>query len=605
VRHLVGCWTSRGRIAAAADGCHGRGERKVVGGLTDNRSVAIDWTYLGSLGGEGVENFVAACLRQRYPDAIQTRPAQGDGGIDIYRETPAGLIVWQVKKFTAPLTPPQKQNVKKTWNRFWDSSASGRPVAHYYLVTPWTPTDTAMSWFKNDLTVEAGFPTQWDGAAFFNGLAADYPAIFDRFVKGPGVLDSLVTAKAVLASSPVESDKPATMLEAIRLREDAIRDLRDMVIDEYFVNSGTISTRDGSLPLPGPNDAGVLHRYESLGEKRFRVESVVPKSDQSIEIAPIRLQVGFKVSAGSADAKKIEDWRAWGIPFKDVVAEVRNEGGPLAAEAPSDGLVSFVLEPAPRERPGIELRVADSDGSPAAHLLFGTVEVTRGIEGGGTRIVAEAPSKAVSLELRFGSALQPDDTQISITPARGQNPARVRDDLTVLDSIRPDDTFEIVIEGGLILAQGSAFTGIPMVKELLQIAAALAELQGSSIKTFTIPDPAGVNRAQVEWLDQLVDIYRGNALTTTWSRLMLPAGEMADHALAAKKWFSLAEQPTFKLGSDVYQVTKRFVRSYLSPRLAADTDAPGLTAGDMVAFEPGDDPRLIVAMVRDDTISGE
>jgi hypothetical protein len=96
----------------------------------------IDWAYVGSIGGEGIEDFVATCLRQRFPDARQTRPASGDQGIDVVRETPDGIVVWQVKRFTAPLTPQQKQNVQRSWNRFWVTKVEpGVPIAAYYLAT--------------------------------------------------------------------------------------------------------------------------------------------------------------------------------------------------------------------------------------------------------------------------------------------------------------------------------------------------------------------------------------------------------------------------------------------------------------------------------------
>lgn len=110
---------------------------------------AIDWQCLGSVGGEGIESFAAACLRQRYSDAIQTKPAQGDGGIDVYPETPEGLVVWQIKKFTTPLTDGQKGQVKRSWKRFWDTHvAGGTKISQYFLATPWTPTDKCQKWFK-------------------------------------------------------------------------------------------------------------------------------------------------------------------------------------------------------------------------------------------------------------------------------------------------------------------------------------------------------------------------------------------------------------------------------------------------------------------------
>lgn len=233
--------------------------------------------------------------------------------------------------------PNQKRQIAKSWKRFWDTHvASGATkIAGYYLATPWTPTDPMQAWFKTKVVAGAEFACQWDGAAFFDALSADFPATFDRFFKGPDVLDNLVLAKATLAGSPIESGKPTSMLEAARRREDAVRGIRDLVSDTYFINSGTVSTRDGTLPLPGPSDAGVVFRYESLGDNRFRVESVVPKTAQSMELDPIRLELRLRPEPDAHDVLSIQDWRAWGIPFTDVRLEVQRLGGPLGDVGPS------------------------------------------------------------------------------------------------------------------------------------------------------------------------------------------------------------------------------------------------------------------------------
>lgn len=569
---------------------------------------AINWVYLG-VGGEDIEGFTAACLRQRYPDALQTRAAQGDGGIDVYRETPEGLVVWQIKKFTTPLTNSQKQQVKKSWKRFWDTHVAPgkKTIAHYYLSTPWTPTDTMQEWFKAEVVADASFRCQWDGAAFFDGLSADYPATFDRFFKGPDVLDNLILAKATLAGLPIEAGNPVSMLEAARRREGAVRDIRDLASDTYLINSGTASTNDGSLPLPSPNDAGVFFRYESLGDNRFHVESVVPKTAQSTELDPIWLEFSFLVESGSEEAQKVQDWHAWGIPFSDVPAETRQVGGPLHEESPSSGLISFVLPPNPPTYPDMELLATAPDSQLRGHLLLRTEEVTRGVSGGGLRIVAASPSGVFRLEIRIGSKLQPDDTQMTFAPPVGKQPRQVRDDLTLLNSIELADTFELSVYGGPVLVKGTGLSGASLAEVILPIATGLAELQASSINVFMMPDVSEVTVSQLEHFERLVDIYRGNAFTTTWSRLVLTlneGGEFDPAPLEQGHLLCMVEQPTFRLGSREYQVTKRLVRTYTSPTLSADIDPSTLNSGDEIELEPRDDDRLVVAMIVDDNIAG-
>ncbi|MEV4139868.1 hypothetical protein AB0J72_47880 [Dactylosporangium sp. NPDC049742] len=569
---------------------------------------AIDWAVLGSVGGDGVESFAAACLRQRYPDAIQTRPAQGDGGIDVYRETAEGLVVWQIKKFTTPLDASQKRQIIRSWKRFWDTHVvTGATIARYHLATPWTPTDPMQAWFKTKVVAGAGFPCQWDGAAFFDALSADYPATYDRFFKGPDMLNNLVLAKAVLAGSPIESGEPATMLAAARCREDAVRTIRDLASDTYYVNSGTVSTRDGSFPLPGPNDAGVAFRYESLGDNRFRVESVVPKTAQSLELDPIQLELRLQQDADARDMQSMQDWQAWGIPFTDVRLQVQRLGGPLGGGEPSDELVSFVLSPAGGDYPNVELRTVSADGSFKDRVVLRPTEVTHGVAGDGLRIVAASPSAVFGLEARMGSSVQPDRTQITFLCAAEAEPALVQHDLAVLAAIGAAETFEFAIENGPALAAGCGLPDAPIARMLMRVAAGLAELQHSSTASFAMPDIAEVTHAQLEQLERLVDIYRGNAVTTTWSRLVLTItedGGFDPTPIELGHFLCVVERPTFWPGSREYQVTKRLARTYTHTCLAAGVDPALLRAGDEVELVPGTGAQLVVAMIVDDNVVG-
>lgn len=570
----------------------------------------IDWAYAGSIGGEGVEDFAATCLRQRYPDAIQTKPSQGDGGIDVYRECPDGLTVWQVKKFTVPLTSSQKTQVQRSWKRFWDTHVvpGTKIIQQYYLVTPWTPTEQSLKWFREELTQDAAFPCQWDGAAFFNGLVADFPATADRFFKGADMLENMVLAKATLANSPVETADRSTMLAAINTRETALREIRDLVSDNYYVNSGTTTTADGAFPLPAAGEVGVFYQYTALGDNRFHVESLVPKNIQSTEVEPISFEMEFLVEADSPQAQQIMDWRAWGVPFTDIRARTRHVGGPFHEEEAKEAYISFVLPPDPYTYPNLQLNVKSSAGEGRRSLLLLSDEVTRGINGRGLRIVAKSPSGIFQLEIRIGSNLQPDDTQMTVLPPAGLSPTPVRDDLALLDSIDPNDEFEIVILNGPAIARGTGLQGATIAEIILPIARNLAELQTSTIDRFIMPDVTETTVNQAEQLERLTKIYNGDALTTTWDRLVLFApekGELDLSPLDKGHYIGIIEQPIFALGATRYQVTKRMVRSYMNPKLTVPIDVKALKPGDEIELEPNGDPTLVIAAIMDDAIDGQ
>lgn len=126
----------------------------------------------------------------------------------------------------------------------------------------------------------------------------------------------------------------------------------------------------------------------------------------------------------------------------------------------------------------------------------------------------------------------PDDTQMALRPKRGSDPRAVRDDLLFLGTIQRDDIFELSIVGGPRLASGTGLEGASMADIILPVALNLAELQDSSVSTFAMPDITEVTISQAEQLAALTDFYRGNALTTNWSRLVLTVGENSESLLA-------------------------------------------------------------------------
>lgn len=568
----------------------------------------IDWAYLGSIGGEGIEDFVATCLRQRYPDARQTRPARGDGGIDIVRDTPDGVIVWQIKKFTAPLTSSQKQQVKKSWKRFWNTHvAAGKTIKQYYLATPWTPTDGYLSWFETEVTAAATFSTQWDGAAFFNGLAADYPATADRFFKGPDMLENMVNAKAMLAASPIEATDQPGLLAALNAREVALRSIRDMVSDNYFVDTGTrTAANSGELPLPSPTEAGIYYRYTALGNDRFHIQSVVPKTAQSLEIEPISLDLTFTVTPGSDDASKVEGWRVWGIPFANVPGEMRQRGGPLADAAQHRGMISFLLSPDQIRSLDVELVVAgQGGGTPKAELALTAKEVTSGIVGAGMRIVATSSTGIVETELRFGSSVQEDSWSLTITDPEDLQPSAVRDDLAALVEVEPDDVVTLSIKHGPVLAAGTGFDGAARAELILEIATSLISLQRHTTEQFAMPALADITARQLELLQRLTKIYDGIAFEATWERITVTLGRSIEDELAGlvrgEGSIVVTRQPTFHLGSSAYRVTRLLAEQYLRPIIRSDIDLRELVPGDEIELVPNGDNRLVVAVIVDAT----
>jgi hypothetical protein len=55
----------------------------------------------------------------------------------------------------------------------------------------------------------------------------------------------------------------------VNARNGALREIRDMVNDNYHLDTGTRSGFSGDvMPLPSPDESGVFYRYTSLGDNR-------------------------------------------------------------------------------------------------------------------------------------------------------------------------------------------------------------------------------------------------------------------------------------------------------------------------------------------------
>lgn len=122
--------------------------------------------WAGSVSGDKVELAMATLLLREHSDARHVSPARqravagNDLGVDVIRTTAEGDELWQVKKFAQPLGKGQKKQVASSWRQFCrgsglDESGAALPdapfvrdVLRYRLVTPWTPTRTALKWFE-------------------------------------------------------------------------------------------------------------------------------------------------------------------------------------------------------------------------------------------------------------------------------------------------------------------------------------------------------------------------------------------------------------------------------------------------------------------------
>lgn len=569
-----------------------------------------DWALLADRGGEAVEGLIATFLTLRYPQARQVNPSQGDGGIDVLLETPDGLEVWQVKKFTRPLDANQMAQVRGSWERFNREYVDrGTTVVRYHLVTPWTPTRERYTDFEA-LTENAPFPAQWDGEAFINGLADAYPATMDRFVNGPGAFERFVTQRAMLASSPVERSGETTMLEAIDIRQDALDELRESVSDNYRIEHGTRTVANASVPpIPDLQDPAVFHRMTYIGDNRWKTESVVPRTADATSNDPIHLEVAFLVEEGSLEASALRDWEEWGIPFTDIPARTVTHGGPFDGEAHDDSHLSFVQTD--QAGPTLFFVVRDGAGAVRLRLPLSVLERTRGMRTGWLRVIAETPRRVLRFEMRSKGANQDPTFAGTLGDVDGLDPVQVLDEANLLLTVEATDTFALELQNGMRILGGSGL-GLPSALDeyFRPVASALANLQASTTQTLIMPDVQQVTLGQLRALERYQAIYGGTAEEWTWSQASLTVptdptdaaiflGEQLPGMLEGRWVPVVVEQPLVSLADRAFLVERPLVTTRRSFRLAPGVDLATLQPGDTVPLIPGDDDRVTTAAVVD------
>lgn len=569
-----------------------------------------NWPLIQQRSGESIESLIATLLRLEYPDARQVNPSQGDGGVDIIRPVPEGVEIWQVKGFTTAMNDSQFRQVKKSWEKFVEKHVAPRehPIARYHLVTPWTPTEERIATFE-ELTAWASFPCQWDGDVYIAGLADRHPATMQRFTHGEGVLEQFISQKAMLASSPVERGESLTMLEAIETRQDALDALRGTVSDNYRIEHGTRTTTSSSeFPLPPDGDAAVYHRMTFLGDSRWKYESVVPRSADSLDLDPISVTVEFLAAPGTPERDAVQAWSEWGIPLQDVRVRTSTIGGPFADDQPVESLVS-IIERGRAEAPPLYLRCTKGDGMSRFRLPLVTSARTVGADTGWLRLVVETPERGLTFELRV-KRQQNVEAKAQMGDVDGRNPEAVRGELETLLTLSETDVLSIETGSGqsLLSAHGSV---LPTALEALHLPVArhLSSLQAYTAAVLVMPSIDKISDSEFRYLSLLASIYGGTPHQWNWTHVtfQLPASgdglvklkKVAEDALSGTGHLVTLDAPTFQLGNRTYTIDHVLASTAHSIQLEPGVNPAALRPGDSFSILPGGDAAVTTAKVVD------
>ncbi|WP_247040407.1 hypothetical protein [Arthrobacter rhizosphaerae] len=569
-----------------------------------------DWPLIQQRSGDSIESLIATLLRREYNDVRQTKPSQGDGGIDILRLTADGFEVWQVKGFTTAISNSQFRQVKNSWKRFIEEHVcpGEKQIVRYHLVTPWTPTEERVTEF-DELTADAGFPCQWDGDAFIAGLADRFPETMQRFTYGEAALEQFISQKAMLASSPVERGESLKMLDAIETRQDALNALRDTIHDNYRIEHGTRTVANSQeIPLPLDGDPAVFRRMTYLGDSRWKCESVVPRTPDAAEIDPISMGVEFLTTPGTPEHDAVRAWEEWGIPFKDVRVRTTISGGPFAHDEPLDSVIS-IIERSRNDAPQLYLRCTASSGQRRFRMPLVVASQTVGTQTGWLRLVLDTPERTLNFELRFKQG-EGTEAKAGMGNVDGRDPETVCDELEMLVGIHESDVISVETATGdpLLRAHG---TVLPTALDALYLPVArhLTMLQVPTAPAFVMPSIDEITDGQFRHLALLATIYDGIPNSWSWKelRFRVPEDERSAEsfrtvvieAIAGRGSIVQVETPVFTLGNRTYTIDHPLASTTHSVQLESGGDPATLYPGDTIRLVPGADDSVTTAKVVD------
>ena len=567
-----------------------------------------DWALLADRGGEAVESVIATMLLKRHPGARQVNPSQGDGGIDVILETEAGIEVWQVKKFTSPVTASQSRQIKKSWRRFENEHVkTGKLIVAYHLVTPWTPTEERISDLQL-LVGERPFPYSWEGEAFINGLADENPMTIQRFAYGPDAAARLyVNERAMIAGSPVERGGSLTMLAAAERRREALDEVVNTVSDHYWIDTGTRTVAtDGEPPLPAPDDPAVYHRMKYLGNNRWSYESVVPRTADSGELDPIRL--GFQITGGpgSSEHEAMREWMEWGTPPQNLHVRTFTRGGPHDGDEHEEAILRVrPVGGTPAQYLVLVLRDAATREELARRIL--DVEAhTAGMRTGWIRLFAQSPGHLIAVELKYTD--DSGEAHIEVGDVDGLSPSSVMDDFKFLSLLSPDVRVTLETKEGTILLSGDLSIPSDLAIYYAPVARGLVSLQRSTNQPLLMPNVLDMTLGELETLENYARIYEGSPYEWVGKGPSVTIPEEEPLATEVRQFASevianrgvvAAEQPEIKVANRTYVIERHVVTTIRDADMNLEVDIGSVLPGETFRLFAGDKVKSITAAVMD------
>lgn len=465
----------------------------------------IEWTRQE---GNDVEAMVAMLVNREHPNSIRITPSRGDGGVDILDRGAApngGDVVYQVKRYSSPLTAKQKTEIEESLETLMsDPRWASLSVETWCLVTPWDPTPEAEAWLRS-LGAAHELDAVWHGLTYVEQLTARFPEIADYYLYG-GRSRNQEAYEAVVAYFGAGTETGSLTVPGVARRLSKAMSVLDD--DPHY----RYELRFGQGEMPGAIDRQGLVmtwiRSDGTGAAWIAVD-VIARCAASVEARPITIAGTIRANLGSEFAAAVQDFVDYGAPFTSPPGAYQGE---LDAPGGLGGsLNNAALRVMPvNDDPGddLELRIQALDPSGRVLATTGLIRKERSEGPKGIRVVLEQRNHVFFVEDRYLRSLDGGKRSLRLGDFAGEPVMGVRDALRFLTNCSPPNSVRVSRSNapagtgavdsnwGIPLSEDLSST-LTMMTRLLDVLAVIQDHTGTVVR---VPDLSKLTAEQVaEW----------------------------------------------------------------------------------------------------------
>ncbi|MBF9127986.1 hypothetical protein I0C86_03085 [Plantactinospora sp. S1510] len=554
--------------------------------------------------GEKIEEFVAALLLLTHPHGNHITPSSGDRGVDVLVWNPDGYDIYQVKRYSRPLTSRQATMIEESWHTFVAQTLPALPVRSWTLVTPWNPSNERLDWLRG-LTDGHDFPVHWMGGRTLDGMASQRPSLVDYYFGDGGERWHRLMAEALHAgrdTSPGSAGED--LLEAIIARHRSLTASLNEV-DPFYryeleIRAGHLRDHPFEADLRRHSPVAEV-QYTQLDPEHFQVMRIVPLCAESTRLRPITTSLRLEVTTGSAEHQAVEEFRHFGAPIHAIPGTVTETTGPPGHDrGTGDGLFSIMPLASSDDLPDFEVRLVTANGAPLHTLDLVDVAVSRGISGPGMWLSGRDRSDVLQFKFYLNGP-DGDEVRIQASSLAGKTPADVLPAIRMAADFVDGNGILLAVRGGRPLTSAWDVTDSALRANAqwhVTLLDALQAIQRHTYQRVTIPDVQTIPADDIETILRTGRLLRGERIETPWTEVTLTV-VTPDRLPPTDAEFSfISEWPlTVRLGDREITVTAKRRVLYQAARVADPAESASAEPGATLRLLPGSTDQAVIVAV--------